>query len=136
MKEKKESNILRKIHLFDAEQETLGRMATQIVLILRGKNKVSFDPAIDSGDCVAVINSDLVKVTGNKKDKKKYFRFSGYPGGISSPTLSEMITTDSRKVIEKAVYGMLPKNKLRKKMMNRLFVYKTQDHKHQIDITH
>jgi len=136
MKEKESKKITRKIHQFDAADLVLGRMASEVAQILRGKNKVSFDPAIDGGDCVVVVNSDQVRVTGNKKDSKRYFRFSGYPGGISSPKLSEVIEKDSRKVIEEAVYGMLPKNKLRKKMMNRLFVYKNSEHKHQIDITH
>jgi large subunit ribosomal protein L13 len=128
--------VIRKIHLFDAESDSLGRIATQAALILRGKNKVDFDPACDNGDCVVVVNTDSMKVTGNKKEKKHYFRFSGYPGGISSPTLGEMLEKDSRKVMQKAVYGMLPKNKLRGKMMNRLLIYKDEAHKHQIDVTH
>jgi large subunit ribosomal protein L13 len=136
METAKVKSVTRKIHQFDAGDATLGRLSVSVATILRGKNKRDFDPSIDGGDCVVVINSDQVRVTGNKKDSKIYYRFSGYPGGISSPTLSDLIKSDSRKVIEKSVYGMLPKNKLRKKMMNRLFVYKNNEHKHTIDITH
>ena len=125
--------IERKYHLFNAKGETIGRLATEIGRILRGKNKVDFTPNIDGGDFAVVINSDKIKPTGNKLKDKIYFRFSGYPGGITKTTLEEQIKKDSRKVIQDAVYGMLPKNKLRDKMMKRLLVYKDDKHNHKID---
>ena len=111
-------------------------MATEIALILRGKHKVDFTPNIDAGDFVVVINSDSLKVTGNKEEKKVYNRFSGYPGGITSTKLKDQIVKDSRKVVSEAVYGMLCKNKLRDRMMTRLLVYRNDQHKHKIEITH
>lgn len=126
----------RKYHLFDAQGKVFGRMATEIALILRGKNKVDFTPHIDGGDFVVVINSDGVIAKGNKMLGKIYHRFSGYPGGITSVTLKDQIKDDSRKVIQSAVYGMLSKNKLRDEMMKRLFIYKDDKHNHKIDITH
>lgn len=125
--------IERKYHLFNAKGETIGRLAIEIGRILRGKNKVDFTPNIDGGDFAVVINSDKIKPTGNKLKDKIYFRFSGYPGGITKTTLEEQIKKDSRKVIQDAVYGMLPKNKLRDKMMKRLLVYKDDKHNHKID---
>ena len=132
----KNQSIQRKYHLFDAEGKTVGRMATQIATILRGKNKADFTPHIDAGDFVVVINTDRIFATGNKMEGKVYNHFSGYPGGIKSITLKDQIKKDSRKVIEAAVVGMLCKNKLRDNMMTRLYVYKDAEHKHKIDITH
>lgn len=114
----------------------MGRLATEIAVILRGKNKSDFTPHIDGGDCVVVINTDKIIVTGNKMLGKIYHRFSGYPGGITSIALKDQIKKDSRKIIQSAVYGMLPKNKLRDKMMRRFFIYKDNKHDHKIDITH
>jgi len=133
---KGKKTIQRKYHLFDAQGKVLGRMATEIALILRGKSKVDFTPNIDAGDFVVVINSDLVAVTGNKLEAKVYNHYSGYPGGVTSIKLKDQITKDSRKVIEGAVYGMLCKNKLRDRMMTRLLIYKDAEQKHKIDITH
>lgn len=127
---------MRKYHLFNAQGKVFGRMATEIALILRGKNKADFTPYVDGGDFVVVINSDGVAATGNKMTGKIYHRFSGYPGGITSVTLKDQIKNDSRKVIQSAVYGMLAKNKLRGEMMKRLFIYKDDKHNHKIDITH
>jgi large subunit ribosomal protein L13 len=126
----------RKYHLFNAQGKILGRLATEIAVVLRGKNKIGFSPNLDEGDAVVIINSDVILATGNKKDKKIYHRFSGYPGGITSITLGEQMKKDSRKVLSEAVRGMLPKNKLRKPMMNRLFIYKGEEHSHKIDIQH
>jgi large subunit ribosomal protein L13 len=126
----------RKYHLFDAQGKILGRMATDIAKILSGRTKVDFTPHIDGGDFVVVINSDKIEVTGNKLLGKIYHRFSGYPGGISSIALRDLLKKDSTKVIQNAVYGMLPKNKLRNEMMKRLLVYKDAEHKHKIDVTH
>lgn len=121
-----------KYYLFDAENKILGRLATEAAQILRGKGKTDFAPHIDNGDAVVVINSDKIAVTGNKKSKKIYHRFSGYPGGITSVTLEDQLEKDSRKVIWNAVYGMLPKNKIRKLMLKRLFIYKDDKHPHKI----
>lgn len=129
-------SIQRKYHLFDAEGKTLGRLATQIATVLRGKNKVDFTPHIDGGDFAVVINSDRIVVTGNKMEGKIYHHFSGYPGGVSDINLKDQIKKDSRKVIEAAVSGMLCKNKLRDRMLTRLLIYKDAEHKHKIEITH
>ncbi len=126
----------RQYHLFDAKGKRLGRLATEIATVLSGKGKVDFTPHIDGGDTVVVINAAEIAVTGNKMTDKIYHSFSGYPGGITSIALRDLLKKDARKVIQNAVYGMLPKNKLRDKMMTRLFVYADSEHKHGIDITH
>jgi len=136
MKKDSKKTIQRKYHLFDAEGKILGRLTTEIVKVLRGKNKADFTPNIDGGDFVVVINSDKVSVSGNKAQGKVYNRYSGYPGGITSTTFEDQIVKDSRKIIQAAVYGMLPKNKLRNRMMTRLLIYKNANHKHKIEITH
>lgn len=128
--------IQRKYHLFDAEGKIPGRLACEIAKILRGKNKVDFTPHIDGGDFAVVINSDKIKVSVSKADGKVYNRFSGYPGGITSTKLKDQLKLDSRKVIRAAVYGMLCKNKLRKKMMTRLLIFKDGNHGKNIDIKH
>lgn len=128
--------IERKYHLFDANGKILGRLSTEVALILRGKNKVNFTPNVDGGDFVVVINADKVAVTGKKMDDKIYHRFSGYPGGITSVKLKDQLVKDSRKVIAHSIYNMLAKNKLRNRMMTRLLVYKDEKHTHKIDITH
>lgn len=128
--------IQRKYHLFDAESKPLGRLATEIAMVLRGKNKVDFAPHIDAGDFAVVANADNLLVTGNKKEGKIYHRFSGYPGGITSTKLKEQLIKDSRKIIETAVDGMLCKNKLRSKMMRRLLIYKNAEYDHKIDVIH
>jgi len=136
MKTDSKKTIQRKYHLFDASTQVLGRLSTQIATILRGKNKVDFTPHIDGGDFVVVINTDQIKVTGNKMLGKIYNRYSGYPGGITATNLEDQIAKDSRKVIHDAVYGMLCKNKLRNRMMTRLLIYKDANHKHKIEVTH
>ena len=115
-------------HLFDASEESFGRMASKIAVLLRGKNKVSFTPHIDDGDYVVVINSDNLKYTGNKGEGKIYYSYSGYMGGLKEISLKNKIKKDSRDVIKKAVYGMLPKNKLRDEMVKRLKVYKDENY--------
>jgi len=125
--------INRKYHLFDAKKENLGRMATKIATVLRGKNKVDFTPNIDGGDFAVVINSDNLQVTGNKLEGKLYHHYSGYPGGIRSVKLKDQIEKDSREVIKMAVYGMLSKNKLRDLMIKRLLIYKDDKHEHKIN---
>jgi len=126
----------RKFHFYDAQGKILGRLATEIAKTLSGRNKVSYTSNIDAGDFAVVVNSDKVVASGRKIDQKVYHHFSGYPGGIKTTTLKNKLKDDSRKVIWAAVYGMLPKNKLRKEMLKRLKVYKNESHQHQIDIKH
>ena len=123
----------RKYYQFNAQGKVLGRLATEIAEVLSGKRKVDYAPNVDGGDFVVVINSDGVIVTGSKKKNKMYYRHSGYPGGLKEMTFEELLKKDSRKIIEKAVYGMLPKNKLRAEMMKRLLIYKDGEHSHKID---
>lgn len=128
-------SINRKYHLFDAQGKVLGRLATDIAKVLSGKGQVDFSPHEDKGDFVVVINTDGLIVTGNKNEGKIYHRFSGYPGGITSISFKDQMKKDSRKVLSSAVYGMLPKNKLRDRMTNRLLLYKNAEHSHTIHIT-
>jgi large subunit ribosomal protein L13 len=130
------NQINRKYHLLNAEGKAPGRVATEAARILRGKHKVDFTPHIDAGDLVVVTNTDRILITGRKADDKKYHRFSGYPGGIRTATLKEMMKKDSTRVIEHAVRGMLPKNKLRDRMLRRLHLYKDDKHEHKIEVTH
>ncbi len=119
-------------HLLDANNKILGRLATEAAVILRGKNKVGFKPNIDNGDAVVVINSDKIRISGGKAKSKIYHRFSGYPSGIKAISFSDQLKKDSREIIKEAISGMLPKNKLKKLMMKRLFVYKDEKHPHKI----
>ncbi len=127
----------RTTHLFDAQGKVLGRLATEIATLLSGKNKVSYAPHIDGGDSIVVINTDGIEVTGNKPNSKIYNRFSGYPGGITAISFKDQRKKDSRKLIWQAVYGMLPKNSLRAKMLTRLRLFQGAEYgKRQIDVTH
>lgn len=129
--------IDRKYHLFDAKGKVLGRLATEISTVLMGKNKVSYAPHIDGGDFVVVINTDDIEVTGNKAEDKIYHRFSGYPGGIHSIAFKDQKIKDSRKLLYNAVYGMLPKNSLRDRMLTRLHLNKNGEHTEKIiHVTH
>ena len=130
-------NIDRKVHLFDAQGKVLGRLATEIASALSGKRKVDYVSHIDAGDTVIVINAKKIIATGRKMDQKMYHRFSGYPGGLHSISLKDQLKKDARKVINNAVHGMLPKNKLRARMLKRLHIYNDSQHSHNnIDITH
>ncbi len=120
--------IMRSWHLIDASSETFGRISSKAIELLRGKNKVDFTPHIDAGDHVVFINSDKLKFTKDKGKQKIYYTFSGYPGGIKAISLEDQIKKDSREVIRKAIYRMLPKNKLRNEMIKRLKVYKDDNH--------
>ena len=111
-------------HTIDAANKILGRLATQVAVLLRGKGKPDFTPYLDGGDRVVVVNTDKIKVTGRKLKQKIYYHHSGYPGGIRARRLEEVLAKDSREVIRKAVYGMMPKNKLRDRMIKRLELYK------------
>lgn len=126
----KPSEITRKWLLVDASEATLGRVATTIAKYLIGKYKPTYTAHIDGGDYVVVINADNLVVTGNKLDDKKYYRHSGFPGGIKERTLKEQIEKDSTKVIIDAVRGMLPKNKLVDGRLARLKVFTGADHTH------
>jgi large subunit ribosomal protein L13 len=128
----KSSQIKRVWHLIDLKDQILGRVATQIAFHLMGKDKILTSPNLDSGDFVVAINATDIKVTGKKLDQKMYQRHSGYPGGFKELTLKQVMAKDPRKVIEQAVKGMLPKNKLRSPRMRRLKVYLTDKHPHQI----
>lgn len=122
--------IERKWYVVDAEGCTLGRLATGIATVLRGKNKPQFTPFVDTGDYVIVVNADKIKVTGKKLDQKIYYRHSEYVGGMKETTLREMLAKKPEKVIELAVKGMLPKGPLGREMYRKLFVYAGPEHKH------
>lgn len=134
---KERKGIVRATHLFDAQGQVLGRLATEIVKVLSGKGKTNYAPHIDAGDIVIVTNTDGIEVTGNKRSDKVYHRFSGYPGGITSISFKDQREKDSTKLIWQAVYGMLPKNSLRAKMLTRLRLFKGAEYgNRKIDVTH
>ena len=114
----------------DANGQPLGRLATQIADALRGKRKPEYTPHIDTGDFVVVINAEKISVTGNKRQEKRYYRHSGYPGGLRSRTLNEMLERRPEEVIRKAVKGMLPRNRLGRAQLTKLKVYAGPDHPH------
>ena len=124
------ATIDRKWYVVDAEGKTLGRLASEVAKVLRGKNKPIFTPHIDTGDYVIVVNAEKIKVTGKKLDQKVYYRHSGYVGGIKETTLKEMLNKHPERVIEFAVKGMLPKGPLGRQMYTKLFVYAGPDHNH------
>ncbi len=114
----------------DATGQTLGRLATQIADTLRGKRKPTYTPHVDTGDFVIVVNAEKISVTGKKLTDKRYYRHSGYPGGIRSRTLGEMLERRPEEVIRKAVKGMLPRNRLARQQLTKLKVYAGADHPH------
>ena len=120
----------RKWYVVDATGYTLGRLASEVAKILRGKNKPIFTPFIDTGDYVIITNADKIKVTGKKLEQKVYYRHSDYVGGMKETTLKEMLNKKPERVIELAVKGMLPKGPLGREMYKKLFVYAGPDHKH------
>lgn len=117
-------------YVVDAEGQTLGRLSTQIADVLRGKRKPTYTPHTDVGDFVVVVNAEKIVVTGNKRTQKRYWRHSGYPGGIRSRTLEEMLDRKPEDVIRLAVKGMLPRNKLARKQLLKLKVYAGPEHPH------
>jgi large subunit ribosomal protein L13 len=129
----KVKEITRNWYEVDASKFTLGRMATRIATILRGKHKVTFTPHMDVGDFVVVKNAEKVQFTGRKLEQKKYHRFSGYPGGLYTKTLKERMEKEPEKVIRDAVYNMLDKNRLRKPILRRLKVVKGDKHEFRVD---
>jgi len=126
----KASDIKREWHAIDASDKVLGRLATQVASLLMGKRKPIFSPNLDTGDFVVVINAEKVRVTGNKTKQKVYYRHSGYPGGLRSINLEKMMQTHPTRVIEHAVKGMLPHNRLGAKMFKKLRVYAGDTHPH------
>ena len=127
----KPSEIEHNWYVVDAEGKTLGRLATEIAKILRGKHKPIYTPHMDTGDFVIVINADKVRVTGKRLDQKFYYRHSGYIGGLKSVSLRRMLETHPERVIEHAVKGMLPKTRLGRQMYKKLKVYASPEHPHQ-----
>ncbi|MFN8450441.1 MAG: 50S ribosomal protein L13 [Anaerolineae bacterium] len=126
----KPQDIDRKWWIVDAEGQTLGRLASKIAPILRGKHKPSFAPNIDVGDYVIVINCDKIAVTGNKLDEKMYYRHSGYPGGLTEITLRDNLRRFPDRPLREAVKGMLPKNALGREMLSKLKIYAGSEHPH------
>ena len=124
------STITRDWYVVDATGHTLGRLASEVASVLRGKNKPQFTPHVDTGDYVIVVNADKIKVTGKKMDQKIYYNHSDYVGGMKETTLKEMLAKHPERVIEYAVKGMLPKGPLGRQMYTKLFVYAGPDHKH------
>lgn len=123
-------NIERKWYVVDAEGQTVGRLAAEVAKVLRGKHKPTFTPHVDTGDFVIIINADKVKFTGKKLTDKVYFHHSGYPGGTTFTPAGQLLERQPEKVIEKAVRGMLPKNRLGAQMYRKLNVYAGAEHPH------
>ncbi len=123
-------DVQREWFVVDATGKTLGRLATEIARVLRGKHKPIYSPAVDTGDYVIVINAEKIFVTGRKLDQKKYYRHSGYPGGLKEITLREQLKKHPERVITYAVRGMLPKNRLGRRMLKKLKVYVGAEHPH------
>jgi len=126
----KPGEITREWYVVDAEGKTLGRLATQIADTLRGKRKPQFTPHVDTGDFVIVVNAEKIAVTGNKLDQKRYYRHSGYPGGLRSRTLREQLDRRPTEVLRVAVRGMLPKNRLARQQITKLKIYAGPEHPH------
>jgi large subunit ribosomal protein L13 len=122
---------MREWYVVDAEGETLGRLAARIAPILKGKHKPIYTPHLDCGDFVIVVNAEKVRVTGRKLDQKVYYQYSGYPGGIRSTKLRDQLAKHPERVLEAAVRGMLPKNRLGRRMIKKLKVYAGGSHPHQ-----
>lgn len=127
----KEHEIERKWYIIDAENKVLGRMATEVATILRGKNKPIYTPHVDTGDFVIIINAEKIKLTGKKLEQKNYTYHTGYPGGLKQVPYKNLIVKNPEKIIELAVKGMLPKNSLGRSMFRKLKVYRGTEHGHE-----
>ncbi|MBA2561550.1 MAG: 50S ribosomal protein L13 [Chitinophagaceae bacterium] len=125
-----EATVQRKWYVVDGANQTVGRMCAKIASVLRGKNKAYYTPHVDCGDFVIVTNCDKIKFTGKKLDDKLYVTYSGYPGGQKEETAKELLRRRPDAIIERAIKGMLPKNRLGRKMYKKLFVYSGTDHPH------
>ncbi len=128
---KEDALAQRQWYIVDAEGKILGRLATEVATVLRGKHKPSFSPHLDGGDFVIVLNSGRVNLTGKKLDQKTYYRHSGYPGGLRAFTAGKLVETNPNAIIELAVKGMLPKNRLGRDLLRKLKVYPGPEHPHQ-----
>ncbi len=129
-KSAKSSEVVRKWHVIDADGLVVGRLCTKIATVLRGKHKPSYTPHADTGDYIVVINADKVRFTGAKWDQKEYITYSGYPGGQKRATAKEMLQKKPTAIVKNAVKGMLPKNKLGRAMIKKLFIYADAKHPH------
>ena len=127
----KQEEIERNWYIVDAEGETLGRLASRIAPILKGKHKPIYTPHLDCGDFVIIVNAEKVRVTGRKMDQKLYHRHSGYPGGLRSISLKDQLAKHPERVLQAAIRGMLPKNRLGRRMLKKLKVYAGDSHPHQ-----
>ena len=127
----KKETVERKWYVVDAEGQTLGRLATKVATVLRGKHKPTYTPHVDCGDYVIVINAEKVVITGNKLDDKMYYNHSGFPGGLRERNAKTMIEKYPEEMVERAIKGMLPHNPLGRAMGKKLFVYAGADHKHE-----
>jgi large subunit ribosomal protein L13 len=125
-----EATVKRNWYVVDGTNQTVGRMCARIAAILRGKNKAYYTPHVDTGDYIVVINADKVVFTGKKQEEKLYDTFSGYPGGLKQETAKSLLTRRPEAIVERAVKGMLPKNRLGRKMYKKLFVYAGTEHPH------
>lgn len=126
----KPAEVQREWYVVDAQGKTLGRLATEIARVLRGKHKPIFQPNVDTGDFVIVVNCDKIHVTGNRLTDKFYYRHSGYPGGLKAVSLRDMLKTHPDRVIREAVWGMLPHNSLGRQQLRKLKIYRRADHPH------
>jgi len=126
----KKTDVVKKWHLIDADGMIVGRLATKVADILRGKNKPIFTPHVDTGDFVVIVNAGKVRFTGNKLEKKAYYHHSGYPGGIKKETAKDLMKSSPETIIMSAVRGMLPKNKLGREQFKKLKVYRGAEHPH------
>lgn len=126
----KPGDVTRAWHVIDAEGVVLGRLATEVATLLRGKHKATFAPHVDTGDFVIIVNAEKVALTGNKRDQKFAYRHSGYPGGLRKRSFGELLDTKPERLLEKVVKGMLPKNKLGRAQGKKLKVYAGPEHPH------
>jgi len=126
----KNKDVQREWYVVDAAGQTLGRLAARVARMLHGKHKPTYSPSVDTGDFVIVVNAEKIHVTGRKLDQKIYYRYSGYPGGLKEITLRNLLQRHPTRVIEHAVRGMLPKNRLGRQMFKKLKVYAGPDHPH------
>ncbi|MFC0040321.1 MULTISPECIES: 50S ribosomal protein L13 [Actinomadura] len=127
----KPADVQRQWHVIDATDVVLGRLASQAAQLLRGKHKPIYAPHLDTGDFVVIINADKVALSGNKREQKRAYRHSGYPGGLRSISYGDLLDKDPRKAVEKAIKGMLPKNTLGRQMFRKVKVYAGPEHPHQ-----
>ncbi|MBI4939762.1 MULTISPECIES: 50S ribosomal protein L13 [unclassified Kineosporia] len=127
----KAADVERRWHVIDATDVVLGRLASQVAILLRGKHKPTFAAHLDTGDFVVIINADKVALTGNKREQKKAYRHSGYPGGLRATGYTELLEKNPERAVEKAVRGMIPKNTLGRAQLSKLKVYRGSEHPHQ-----